>query len=281
MSKLQRLVWPAVALAAFSTPAFAQDRDKSGDFDGVYVGGSVGLSTRSSDGDNTVIFDTQRDAGTNNTVTTSTGANAFSTGFCNGSSTATNNVAASCVGDNDDLEYAVKIGFDKRFGNVVGGLLIEGGKNESTDSTTAFSTTPAGYSFTRGIDSAVSARARLGITPGGGGGLFYATGGGSYARIDHGFTTTNTANSFTPNNDDDMVWGWQAGGGAEIMLGSSLSLGLEYLYNRYDDDKFNVGIGTGTAGVTNPFVLAGGVTARPSDTSYDFHTFRATLGFHF
>ena len=281
MLKTRHLLWTAAALTALSTPAFAQDRDTSGDFDGVYVGGSVGLSTRAGDGANTVVFDNGANGTFGDTVVTSGGANAFSPGFCNGSSTATNNVSSSCSGDNDDLEYAVKIGFDKRFGNVVGGLLIEGSKNDSTDSTTAFSITPAGYSFTRGVDYAISARARLGITPGGGGGLFYATGGGSYARIKHGFTTTNTANSFTPNNDDDMVWGWQAGGGAEVMLGSSLSLGLEYLYNRYNDDKYFVGIGTGTAGATNPFVLAGGVNARPSDTSYDFHTFRATLGFQF
>ena len=281
MFSTRRMLLTAAALTALSTPALAQDRDTSGDFNGIYVGGSVGLSTRSGDGTNTVSFDNGANGTFGDTVVTSTGANAFSPGFCNGSSTANSNVTSSCTGDNDDLEYAVKIGFDKRFGNVVGGLLVEGSKNNSTDSTTAFSTTPAGYSFTRGIDYAVSARARLGLTPGGGGGLFYVTGGGSYARIDHDFSTTNTTNSFTANNDDDMVWGWQAGGGAEVMLGSSVSLGLEYLYNRYNDNKYSVGIRTGTAGATNPFVLAGGVNARPSDTSYDFHTFRATLGFHF
>ncbi len=276
-----RLFAAASALALLSTPAFAQDRDRSQDFDGLYVGGSVGLSTRSGDRTDTVVFDTGRDAGSNNPVTTSTGANAFSPGFCNGSSRAVDQVNTACTGDDDGVEYAVRVGFDKRFGNVVGGLLIEGSKNDSTDSTTAFSTTPAGYSFTRGIDYALSARARLGFTPGGGGGLFYATGGGSYAKIDHGFTTTNTLNSFTANNNDKMVWGWQAGGGAEILLGSNLTLGMEYLYNRYNDDKYSVAIGQGTALATNPFVLAGGVTARPSDTSYDFHTFRATLGFRF
>ena len=281
MKSYRYFALPAVALAALSSPAFAQDRDKSGDFDGVYVSGAVGLATRGGDGTDRVIFDTQRDAGTDNVVTTVTGANAFAPGFCNGSSTANSMVNTACVGDDDDLEYAVRIGYDKRFGNVVGGLLIEGSKTDATDSTTAFTVTPAGYSFTRGIDYAISARARLGITPGGGGGLFYATGGGSYARIDHTFTTTNTVNSFTPNNDDDMVWGWQAGGGAEVMLGSNVSLGLEYLYNRYDDDKYFIGIGSGTAGPTNAFVLAGGVNARPSDTSYNFHSFRATLGFQF
>lgn len=278
---LKLLAIGLAATTAFAAPALAQDRDTSGDFDGIYIGGSVGMATRSGDGADRVVFDTARDAGTDNTVTTSTGANAFSPGFCNGSSTSPSNASIGCVNDNDDLEYAVRIGFDKRFGNVVGGLLVEGSMTDATDSTTAFSTTPASYSFTRGIDYAISARARLGITPGGGTGLMYVTGGGSYAKIDHTFTTTNTANSFTPNNDGEMVWGYQLGGGAEVKLGSSLKLGLEYLYHSYDDDKYFVQIGAGSAGATNPFVLAGGVSARPSDTRFDFHTFRATLGLEF
>jgi outer membrane immunogenic protein len=279
--KLKYFVFSLAASTALATPALAQDRDTSGDFDGVYIGGSVGLSTRSGDGADRVVFDTTRDAGSDNTVTTSSGANAFSPGFCNGSSTFSSNASDGCTNDNDDLEYGVRLGYDKRFGNVVGGVLIEGSMSDATDSTTAFSSTPAGYSFTRGVDYAVSARARLGITPGGGRGLMYVTGGGSYAKLNHTFTTTNTANSFTPNNEDEMVWGWQAGGGAEIKLGSSLKLGIEYLYHSYDDDKYFVQIGNGSAGATNPFVLAGGVAARPSDTRYDFHTFRATLGFEF
>lgn len=274
------LIVALAASSALATPAFAQNRDTSGDFDGVYVGGSVGLATRSGDGADRVVFDTARDPGTDNTVITSTGANAFAPGFCNGSSTLNAMTTTPCTGDNDDIEYAVRLGFDKRFGNIVGGVLIEGSKSEATDSTTAFSSTPAGYSFTREVDYAISARARVGYTPNGGV-LFYATGGGSYARLDHTYRTTNTVNSFTPNNADEMVWGYQAGGGAEIKLGSSLKLGMEYLYHQYDDDKYFVAIGQGTAGATNPFVLAGGVNHRPSDTSYNFHTFRATLGFEF
>ena len=40
-------------------------------------------------------------------------------------------------------------------------------------------------------------------------------------------------------------------------------------------------ISNGTAGPTNPFVLAGGVNAQPQDIRYDFHSFRAVLGFRF
>lgn len=273
------MILALAATTALATPAFAQSRDTSGDFDGVYVGGSVGLATRN-DGADRVVFDTARDSGTDNTVTSSTGANAFSPGFCNGSTIQNAQTTIPCTGDNDDIEYSARIGYDKRYGNIVGGVVLEGSKSEATDSTTAFSTTPASYSFTRGVDYAISARARLGYTPNGGV-LFYATGGGSYAKLKHEFFSTNTANSFTPNNEDEMVFGYQVGGGAEIKLGSNVKLGMEYLYNDYNDDKYFVAIGQGTAGATNPFVLAGGVNARPSDTRYDFHTFRATLGFEF
>ena len=59
------------------------------------------------------------------------------------------------------------------------------------------------------------------------------------------------------------------------------TLGMEYLYNRYYDDKYFVAIGNGTAGPTNAFVLAGGVNFGPQDIRYDFHSFRAVLGFRF
>ena len=78
-----------------------------------------------------------------------------------------------------------------------------------------------------------------------------------------------------------MELGYQAGGGAEVVLGGGFTLGMEYLFNRYRDDKYYVAIGNGTAGPTNPFVLAGGVNAQPQDSRYDFHSFRAVLGFRF
>ncbi len=269
----------ALVLAGLATPALADETD--GSYSGPYIAVSGGLSAHDNHSNDGVVFDTNRDGTYDNTVLTSTGANAFSPGFCNGSSALNSNATTPCDRDQDKAEYAVRLGYDVGMGgDFVAGVLIEGSKSDSTDSVTAFSTTPAGYSFTRGIDYAVSARARLGYSPGHRG-LMYVTGGASYAKIDHQFTTTNTANSFTAVNPDKMVWGWQAGGGAEVVLGGGLTLGLEYLYNRYKDDKYSVAIGTGTAGPTNPFVLAGGVNARPQDTNYDFHSFRAVLGFRF
>ncbi|MFM5917427.1 MAG: outer membrane protein [Novosphingobium sp.] len=275
----------ALALAGFAAPAFADSYP--GEYNGPYIAVSGGLATHDNHGGNrdTVVFDTNRDGSYDNGVLTSTGGNAFANGFCNGAATAPTDPGTGtvCTPDHDAADYAVRLGYDARFGNLVAGVLVEGSKNDATDSTTAFSTTPASYTFTRGLDYAISARARLGFAPGNRG-LMYVTGGPSYAKLNHTFTTTNTVNSFTQVNPDKMVWGWQAGGGAEVVLGGGVTLGMEYLYNRYRDRDYYVQVGPGTAGATNPFVLsggAGGVYAVQQDPNYDFHTFRAVLGFRF
>ena len=267
----------AVTLAA--SPAMAQDAPET--FDGIYVSGAVGLQNVDN-GAKGLEFDTNRDGTFGDTVTTTTGANAFSPGFCRGAANG-NNASLGCTSDDDEVDYALRIGFDKRFGSVVGGLLIEGSMSDAVDFETAFSTTPASYTFARQVDKSIAARARLGLSPGDGRGLFYLTGGVAYADIDRAFTTTNTANSFTLNEDgDDMVWGYQGGAGAELMLGGGFSLGLEYLYSRYEDDDPFVAVGPGTAPATNPFLLNGGGTnLRPADTHLDLHSFRVTAGFHF
>ena len=233
-----------------------------------------------SNGGDSVVFDTNRDGSFNENVLTTTGANAFTPGFCSGSSTGA--APGSCREDRKRIDYGVRLGLDSRVGeSLVVGALVEVNKNDSVDGTTAFSITPAGYSFQRKLDYAISGRARIGFTPGGQA-LIYGTGGVSYARIDHNFSTTNTANSFTPANDRKWVWGYQLGGGGEFMLTRNISIGAEYLYNRYDDDKYFVAIGQGTAAATNPFLLNGGGTNfRPSRTNFDFHTVRATVSFHF
>lgn len=269
---------PLLAAAVFASPALAQDADEADGFSGVYVGVSGGYAApQGSQKSNPVQFDTNRDGNYTENVNTSTGANAFSPGFCPGQgSGATQN----CNGDDNAVEYAGKIGFDLQSGSIVYGALIEGSKSNAVDYASAYSTTPAGYHFSRELDYAISARARLGFTPDNRV-LMYATGGGSYAKINHGFTTTNTANTFTPNNDGEMVWGWQAGGGAEVKLARNFTVGLEYLYNRYDDDKYYVGVGQGTAAATNPFLLNGGGTNMRQDPRFDFHSVRATMGLRF
>ncbi len=268
-----------LALSA-ATPALAQDdRDISQDFNGPYFGAAGGYSMQSNDRSDSVIFDTNRDGDFGGPVNTALGANAFSPGFCGGFSTsATPN---GCARDSNGAEYWARAGYDRRMGNFVVGAVIEGGKSEVRDSTTAFSTTPASYTFTREMEWSAAARLRAGYTPGGGA-LFYVTGGGAYAKMDHGFRTTNTANSFTDNGEDD-AWGWQAGGGAEIMVAQNVSIGMEYLYSRFDDHKWAIDVGPGTAPATNPFLLvnSSGTLMKPSDNRFDYHSVRGTVNFRF
>ena len=268
----------ALVIAGAATPALADAFP--GEYNGPYIAVSGGLAATDSKSTDAIVFDTNRDGTYGDTVRTSTGGNAFSPGFCNGSTTLNSQTVTDCSHDRDKAEYAVRLGYDARYGSIVAGVLIEGSKSDASDSTTAFSTSPASYSFARNIDYAISARARVGIAPGNRG-LLYLTGGPSYAKIKHTFTTTNTANSFTPVNDGKMVLGFQAGAGGEVVLGGGLTLGMEYLYNRYKDDKYYVAIGNGTAGPTNPFVLAGGVNAQPDEYRFSYSSFRAVLGFRF
>lgn len=266
-----------LTLSLASAPALAQDGAVE-EFSGFYVGGSVGYTVQNNDVGETVTFDRGANGSFGETITTSTGANAFSPGFCNGASSGSGNIG--CINDKDDIEYYGRVGFDIQSGKFVVGVVGEFGKTEIRDSITAFSTTPASYTMTREIDWNAALRLRAGVVAGDRT-LFYATGGGAYAKIDNSFYSIgNSANSFAVVGDD-KAWGWQAGGGIEQKLGSSFSIGLEYLYSRYNDDDNRVRVGTGTAGATNPFVLAGGADLARASNRFDFHSLRATAAFRF
>lgn len=280
---MKKLTLTAATMLAgiMATPAMAQDAAPEY-FNGFYVGGTFSSDSQANDGGDRVAFDTDQDGVFDNNVRTTTGVNAFDPGFCSGAAN-TNAPSGGCISDKNGIGYSARIGADSRItNNVVIGFLVEGAKSESEDYSTAFSSTPASYTTIRSLDYAVSARGRLGYSPGDGRGLFYATGGVSYAKIDHDFVTTNGANSFAVTNGDDMVWGYQAGAGAELMVTKNIGFGVEYLYSNYVDDKSFVAVGRGTAGATNPFLLAsGGTNLRSSDTDFELQSLRATLSFHF
>ena len=268
----------AVAAGSLAVPAMAQDRDKSQDFNGPYIGATFGVPMQSSDGGSTLVFDTNLDGTYGDTVTTTTGANAFSPGFCNGAATGSGNV--NCRDDKDGFEYFGRVGVDRRMGNFVVGALLEAGRSEARDAVSGFSTTPASYTMNRKADWQGSARLRAGYTPGGGA-LFYVTGGGAYARLNNSFTTSNTANSFADNGKTNG-WGWAAGGGAEVMVAKNVSLGLEYLYTDLKDNDYVVNVGPGTAPPTNPFLIgAGGTDIQRSDPHFRTHSVRGSLAFRF
>lgn len=264
---------------ALAMPATAQQRDTAGDFSGPYIEGFGGLAARGSDGGSRLEFDSNQD-GTYGDTLIAANRDAFSPGFCDGRALG-RLPENGCKSDKDGVEYGGRIGYDYRMNNFVLGGLVEATKNEARDATSGFSTTPASYTLQRDLDYNVSARLRAGYTPGGGM-LFYVTGGGSMAKINHSFFTTNGANSFDQVRDNKRIWGWQAGGGGELMVTNNVSLGVEYLYNRYSDDKSYVLVGRGTAPLTNPFVAPSGATRmRIADDRFDYHSLRATVGFHF
>ncbi len=277
MKSLSPLSLAAVSFALLASPAMAQEAEPDM-WDGVYVSGTFGLGAQSNDTGETVVFDTDRNGVFGDTIRNVAGANAFSTGFCNGA--ATSAVAGDCRNDKDDFEYSVRIGADEQMGNLVVGFLVDAQRSESTDSVTAFSITPANYTFSRELDYGFGARGRVGYAAGGA--LFYATGGVNYGRIDNSFQTSNTANSFTASNDKHWSWGYSAGGGAEIMAMRNFTLGIEYLYTNYVDDKYRIAVGPGTAAATNPFLLvSGGTNFRRSDPEFEQHNLRLTASFRF
>lgn len=266
----------AVSLAAFATPAFAQSEDEQ--WEGAYIGGTIGVPAQKNDGGETILFDTNRDGEFGDTVRTTTGANAFAPGFCGGAANG-RTPSEGCRSDKDGIEFNVRAGYDMQKGNIVYGVVLEGGSSDARDSVSAFSVTPAFYYFTREIDYSLGARLRVGYAARGA--LFYATGGAAYARIKNEFETSNTANSFANNGNSNSL-GYAAGGGAEVKVTKKISLGLEYLYTNYADDKYRVNVGPGTAAPTNPFLLvSGGTDFRRSDRDFDMHNVRLTAAYRF
>lgn len=260
--------------AAFAPSAFAQ----TSDWTGLYVGVQAGLAKEVGKTDR-VAFDTNRDGNFNDTVRTTLGADAFSFGFCNGAAKGAT-VAAGCrQGEDNNLGYGVKAGYDWQFGNFVVGAVGDYNVVNIGSDVTAYSTTPASYTFTRDLKSVAALRARAGYAFDTS--LVYATGGWAWGDMDRSFSTTNTANSFAVAQDDDPQ-GYQVGAGYELqlnnMMGSNWSVGIEYLWTQLEDDSV-VAVGRGTAPATNPFLLvnATGTDMKRQNEDFEFGQLNLTF----
>lgn len=266
----------AAVVTTIASPAFAQSDDDH-PFNGVYVGASFGFDAQPNDVGEAIKFDRNLDGNFNDTVTTTTGANAFSTGFCNGQARGATS-APGCVNDRDSYSYYGRVGYDRQYGPIVVGVVGEFGNSEIRDSVSAFSTTPASYTINRDILYTGNARVRAGYALHHS--LFYATGGGVYARVNNYFRTTNTANVFTTNGDSD-AYGFTVGGGMEQKINKKFSIGVEYLFNRLQDDDYRVRVSGGPA--TSPFTLggAGGTDLARSYQKFRWHSVRAVALFRF
>lgn len=244
------------------------------------VGGS--LSTDDEE-DEVLLFDRNLDGTFGETVTTTSGADAFSPGFCGGSASGTS-AASGCEDDKEGFEAAIRIGYDYQWGAFVIGAVGEIGGASAEDSVTGFSTTPASYTFKRNLQSTAAARLRLGYAVGPA--LIYGTGGYASGKIDNRFFSSNGVNLFTTDSEDEQdLDGWQAGGGVEYRLTPQLSVIGEYIYTSLDvEDDFTVRIGRGAAPATNPFILppntTGTDTIRSSD-QFKTHGFRIGMAYRF
>lgn len=269
----------AATLALFAAPSLAQD---GGDWSGFYIGGNLGASEPMDDDGSSIRFDTNLDGGSDDTVRTGAGADAFSPGFCDGAAN-DRTPAGGCRNDKGGADYGVRAGFDWQAGRLVYGLLAEYTQGDARDSVTAFSTTPALYTMTRDLDTTLALRARVGYVFGATSDyLAYGTVGAVRAEIDHSFRSSNTANAFT-GRGDDQADGYQAGIGIERKVLDNLSLGLEYLYTSVKDDDYRVRTSQGTAPATNPFILTNpaGTDFKRSDEDFDVGSLRLTATFRF
>lgn len=274
---------PAAALTLLMTgvaaPALAQSTpDWSGPYIGVY-GGGIDNKDQS---DETLIFDRNLDGVFGETVTTAAPANAFAPGFCGGGAL-TPLAADGCDSDNTGVEGSIRAGYDWQFGSFVAGVVAEWSAVDVSDTVTGFSSTPANYVFKRELNDMAALRARVGFATGPA--LIYITGGAAYGGIENSFRTTNTANSFVVQQDEDDADGWQAGAGLEWRLAPNLSVTGEYLYTSLTPGDYIIRVGNnGTTPATNPFILAPNTTGTDMTRSNDemeLHAFRIGMNVRF
>jgi len=273
---LPRRLALTLALLAAATPACAQ----SGDWRGAYAGFHLGMAGQPGSDDETIRFDRDLDTNFGDTVTTSTGADAFAPGFCGGAANGPT-PASGCRDDDDGTDWGFRAGYDWQSGSLVYGILGEYLRGDSEDSVSAFSNTPARYTMTRTLERTAALRGRLGVSFGDGANLLYATGGLAWSRVGNTFSTSNAVNTFTDTGDSDSK-GPQYGVGYERRLGDNVSLGLEYLVTKLTDDEYRVRA-QGPAPATNPFLLGnpGGTDFRRGNEDFETSSLRLTLNYRF
>lgn len=274
-----KLVWRIVCVVVCGTVLSVPAVGHTQNWQGGYISGHLGSSMipEGSANKNVVVFDTDLDGTFNDTVQTAAGANAFSPGFCIGSA-ASAVPSGGCAVDDRGVDFGLRGGYDWQSGALVLGAVAELAAPDHIDSISAFSTTPAFYTFTRELKWVSGFRGRAGA--GVGSVLIYGTAGAAWAKVDQSFTTSNTVNTFVEDSDD-MAWGVQFGGGAEFKLGR-IALGGEYLWTRLmDEDRYTVR-SQGPAPATNPFILvnAAGTDLQRAD-GLEFGSLRFTAGVRF
>ena len=269
----------ALLMTGVAAPALAQS---AADWRGPYIGIYGGAVDSNEEAGESLVFDRDFDGDFDDLVVTSTGADAFSPGSCDGA--ALSQLASTgCDKDDRGAEGSIRAGYDWQFGSIVVGAVGEWAVTNHKDTVTSFSTTPANYVFGREVESVAALRARVGFASGPA--LYYLTGGAAYAKVDNTFRTTNAANSFTVQTDEDDADGYQLGGGVEWRLAPGLSVTGEYIYTDLTAGDYVIRVGNnGTTPATNPFILAPntvGTDMTRSNDSMELHQLRIGMNVRF
>ncbi|MEQ7154716.1 outer membrane protein [Brevundimonas aurifodinae] len=265
----------AAALTLSASPALSQD------WSGGYIGVHGGFGQTNDQDDERLRFDRNLDGNFGDTVTTATGADAFSPGSCGGSANG-NTPADGCDDDFDAAEAGIRAGWDFQFGSFVVGAVAEYSGVSAEDSVTSYSTTPASYTFERKLENLAALRARVGYAMGPA--LFYGTAGGASGEMSNQFFSSNGVNSFDATINDDQADGYQAGGGIEYRLAGNLTVTGEYIYTSLEAPDFNIRVGRGIAAANNPFVLTPNTTGTDitrSNGRFGLHAVRIGMNYRF
>lgn len=266
----------ALGLALAASAASAQDLNTtSTNWTGPYIGGQLGYSWQPPSSDEAISFDRNRDGTFGDAFPN------FSPGFCGGSPTS-RSPATGCNKDNDATVWKVHLGYDLQFGETSGpviGAVVEYGRAYLYDSVTAFSTTPASYTFKAKLKENGSIRARGGYALNTGT-LIYGTGGFAIGKIENSFSTTNGVNTFTPNDGSKNAKGYNYGGGIEQKVGP-VSIGVLYLFTVLDNDDYRVAVTGGPVGGPFTVVSGTGTDFRRGFSKFAYHSLMATASYRF
>lgn len=267
----------ALGFALAASTASAQDLSTtSTNWTGPYIGGQLGYSWQPPSGDEAISFDRNRDGTFGDAFPN------FSPGFCGGAPTS-RLPATGCSKDNDATTWKVHLGYDMQFGDgdsgfVVGGV-VEYGRAYLYDSVTGYTTTPATYRFKAKLKENGSIRARGGYALNTGT-LVYGTGGFAMGKIENSFTTTNTVNTFTPNDGSKNAKGYNYGGGIEQKVGP-FSVGVLYLFTVLDNNDYRVAVTGGAVGGPFTVVSGTGTDFKRGFSKFAYHSMVATVSYRF
>ena len=266
----------AIGLALTASAASAQDLSStSTSWTGPYIGGQLGYAWQPRDGDESISFDRNRDGTFGDAFPN------FSPGFCGGSPTS-RSPTTGCNKDGDGTTWKVHAGYDYMFGETSGpviGAVVEYGRSYLYDSVSAFSTTPASYTFKAKLKENGSVRGRAGYALNTGT-LIYGTGGFAIGKIENSFTTTNGVNTFTPNDGSRNAKGWNYGGGIEQKVGP-FSIGALYLFTALKNNDYRVAVTGGPVGGPFTVVSGTGTDFKRGFSKFAFHQVLTTISYRF